>query len=177
MNIQTDDSLTDSSSETEETTLPEPLTWAYHPNEELKIRCAKAYEKYKNKFVQNKFSNLSSHTCAQLANSSRQLHRAGRITASICKEVFCTDHAQITSKTLFEKIMQHTKRRPTKQVQYGSAMESSTRDWYFVMRKEQHVNLSVRETGFHVRVNYLFLAASPHGIVSCDCHDQKLPKI
>ena len=83
-----DDSLTDFSSETEETTLPEPLTSPYDPNEELKIRCTKAYEKYKNKIVQNKFSNLSLHTCTQSANSSRQLHRAGRITVSICKEVF-----------------------------------------------------------------------------------------
>ena len=106
-----DDSLTDSSSETEETTLPEPLTSVYDPtavnlsNEELKICCTKAYEKYKNEFPQNQFSNLSLHTCAQLANPSWQLHRAGRITASICKEVFHTDHAQITNKTLVEKIM------------------------------------------------------------------------
>ena len=83
----------------------------------------------------------------------------------------------MTNKTLFDKIMQHTKTKPTKQMQYGSAMESSTRDWYFVMRKQEHVNLSVRETGFHVRVDYPFLAASPDGIVSCDCHDQKLPEI
>ena len=46
-----DDSLIDSSSETEETTLPEPFTSVYDPTainlsrEELKIRCTKAYEK------------------------------------------------------------------------------------------------------------------------------------
>ena len=56
-------------------------------------------------------------------------------------------------------------------------MELSTRDWYFARQKKQHVNLSVRETGFHVRVDYPFLGASPDGIVSCDCHDQKLLKI
>ena len=179
-----DDSLTiDSSSETEETTLPEPLTSVYDPtainlsNEELQIRCTKAYEKYKNEFTQNQFSNLSLHTCAQSANPSWQLHRAGRITASICKEVFCTDHTQIANKTLFEKIMQYTIRKPTKQMQYGSAMESSARDWYFATQKQQHVNLSVREAGFHVRVDYPFLGASPDGIVSCDCHDQKLLEI
>ena len=37
--------------------------------------------------------------------------------------------------------------------------------------------MSVRETGFHVRVYYPFLGASPDGIVSCDCHDQKLLEI
>ena len=104
-----DDSLTDSSSETVETTLPEPLTSLYDPtaidlsNEELKIRFRNAYEKYKDEFTQNQFSNLSLHTCAQSANPSWQLHRAGRITVSICKEVFYTDHTQITNKTLFEK--------------------------------------------------------------------------
>ena len=62
-------------------------------------------------------------------------------------------------------------------MQYGSAMESSARDWYFATQKQQHVNLSVREAGFHVRVDYPFLGASPDGIVSCDCHDQKLLEI
>ena len=177
------DSLTDSCSETEETTIPEPLTSVYDPtainlsNEELKIRCTRAYEKYKNEFAQNQFSNISFHTCAELANPSWQLHRAGRITASICKEFFCTDHTQITNKTLFEEIMQYTIRKPTNQMQYGSAMESSARDWYFATQKQKHVNLSVREAGFHVRVNYPFLGASPDGIVSCDCHDQKLLEI
>ena len=71
-----DDSFTDSSPETEETTLPETLTSLYDPtainlsNEELKIRCTKAYEKYKNEVTQNQFSNLSLHTCAQSANPS-----------------------------------------------------------------------------------------------------------
>ena len=48
-----DDSLTDPSSETEEPTPPEPLTSLYDPtvinlsNGELKIRCTKAYENIK----------------------------------------------------------------------------------------------------------------------------------
>ena len=37
--------------------------------------------------------------------------------------------------------------------------------------------MSVRESGFHVRVDYPFLGASPDGLVSCDYHDQKLLKI
>ena len=46
------------------------------------------------------------------------------------------------------------------------------------MQKKTHVNLNVRETGFHVRINYQFLGASPDGINSCDCHDdQKLLEI
>ena len=40
--------------------------------------------------------------------------------------------------------MQHTKRKPIKQMQYGSAMESSMNDWYFATQKQVHVNLSVR---------------------------------
>ena len=137
----------------------------------------KSYEKYENEFPQNQFSNLSLQTCAQSANPSWQLHRTGRITASICKQVFCTDYTQITNKTLFEKIMQYTIRKPTKQMQYGSAMEPSARDWYFATQKRQHVNLSVRETGFHVRVDCPFIGDWLDGIVSCDCHDQKLLEI
>ena len=55
--------------------------------------------------------------------------------------------------------MQYTKRKRTKQMQYGSTME----------QKQQHVNLSARETGFHVRKP----GASPDSTVSCDSHDQK----
>ena len=71
-----DNSLTDSSLETAETTLPESLTSVYDPtainlpNEELKVHCTKVYEKYKNEFTQNQFSNLSLHTYAQSANLS-----------------------------------------------------------------------------------------------------------
>ena len=73
--------------------------------------------------------------------------------------------------------MQYTIRKPTKQMQYGSAMEPSARDWYFAMQKRQHVNLSVRETGFHAGVDYPFIGDWLDGIVSCDCHDQKLLEI
>ena len=37
--------------------------------------------------------------------------------------------------------------------------------------------MSVRDTGFHVQVDYPFLRVSPGGIVSCDCHDRKLVEI
>ena len=73
-----DDSSTNSSSETEKTTLPEMLTSVYDAtainfsNEELKFRCAKAHEKYKNGFTQNQFTNLRLDTCTQSANPSCQ---------------------------------------------------------------------------------------------------------
>ena len=60
--LNSGDSLTDSSSEIEETTLPEPLTSVYDPttvklsNYELNVRCTKAYEKYKNEFRNHPFS-------------------------------------------------------------------------------------------------------------------------
>ena len=73
--------------------------------------------------------------------------------------------------------MQCAIRTPTKQMQYGSAMESSTRDWYFATQEPRHVNLSVRETGLNVRVDYLFLGPSHDGIALCDCHNQKLLEI
>ena len=32
-------------------------------------------------------------------------------------------------------------------------------------------SLSIKETGFHVRVDYPFLGASPGSIVPCNCHE------
>ena len=135
--LNSDDSLIDSSSETEETTFQN--SWPLTAINLWNIRSAKAYKKYKNEFTKNQFSNFEfAHLCS-IGKSFRQLHRTARITASICKEVFCTDRTQITNKTLFKKIMQYTKRNPTKQMQYGSATESAARDCYVAMQKQEHV--------------------------------------
>ena len=56
--------------------------------------------------------------------------------------------------------MQYAKRKSTKQMHHGPSMKPSARDCYFALQKQQHVNLSVRENSFHVRVDYPFLGAS-----------------
>ena len=87
--------------------------------------------------------------------------------------MFCTDDTQITNKALFGKIMQYTKRKLTNQMQCRSAAKWSASNCCVAMQKLEFVNLSVRETGFHVRVNYPFLGVLRDGIVSCGCHAQK----
>ena len=44
-------------------------------------------------------------------------------------------------------------------------MEWSIGDSWIAILKQLHVNLSVRENGFHVGVDYLFLGTSSDGIV------------
>ena len=69
--------------------------------------------------------------------------------------------------------MQCTERKLTNQMQYRSAAKSTASDCCLAMQKLEFVNLSVRETGFHVRVNYPFPGVLRDDIVSCGCHAQK----
>ena len=69
--------------------------------------------------------------------------------------------------------MQYTKRKLTNQMQCRSAAKWSASNFCVAMQKLEFVNLSVRETGFHVRVNYPFPGVLRDGIVSCGCHAQK----
>lgn len=53
--------------------------------------------------MQNQLSNLHLHNCVQLAKPSWQSDTAFRITASICKELLCTDHIQKMIKHCLRK--------------------------------------------------------------------------
>ena len=100
-------SQTETSSETEETSLPEPLTSLYDPSsinmsqEQLTEHCKKLYRVYKHTYSQKDFQNLLEKTKLQSLNPLWMIHRAGRITASIAGEVLKTNLTEITSESLF----------------------------------------------------------------------------
>ena len=77
-------SQTETSSETEETSLPEPLTSLYDPSsinmsqEQLAEHCKQLYRVYKQPYHQKDFETLLEKT-----HPLWMIHRAGRITASI----------------------------------------------------------------------------------------------
>ena len=118
--IDYDSSETDTSSETDETTLPEPLTSLYDPTtinlekEEITNVCQSVYEAYKKEYNDNAYANLSRYTKIQAQNPAWMTHRAGRVTASILKEVFCTNENTKTSQSLVDKIMQYKINKPNK---------------------------------------------------------------
>jgi len=45
------------------------------------------------------------------------------------------------------------------------------------MIESQHTDFKVTTTGIHVNATYLFLGASPDGLVECTCHGQGLVEI
>ena len=176
-------SQTETSSETEETSLPEPLTSLYDPSsinmsqEQLTEHCKKLYRVYKHTYSQKDFQNLLEKTKLQSLNPLWMIHRAGRITASIAGEVSKTNLTEITSESLFKKIMQYEAGVQNKYTRYGNLMEPVARSNYYESQHNIHENFKVDETGFLVSKDFPFLGASPDGMVSCSCHKPRLLEI
>ena len=181
--IDYDSSETDTSSETDETTLPEPLTALYDPTtinlekEEITNVCQSVYEAYKKEYNDNAYANLSRYTKIQAQNPAWMTHRAGRVTASILKEVFCTNENTKTSQSLVDKIMQYKINKTNKYTQYGIKMEPIAKQYYVNEESCKHKNFSTNEVGFLVKSNQPFLGASPDGLVNCSCHGKRVLEI
>lgn len=54
-------------------------------------------------------------------------------------------------------------------LKYGREMESEARDKYISTMKAEGNKLRVEESGLLVCADHVFLAASPDGIISCEC--------
>ncbi|XP_057298733.1 uncharacterized protein LOC130629513 [Hydractinia symbiolongicarpus] len=103
------------------------------------------------------------------------LHRAGRITASVSKSAFTCDLER--TKTLVDTVMQYKDQVDVVATRYGKRMETRARDVYTEKLDQIHTNFQVKTTGLHINTDFPYLAASPDGIVQCDCHSLGLKAI
>ena len=100
-----DDSDTDTSSENEETTIPEPLTSMFDPSsinlskEDLVQEAKEQYQTYIKEYRHRDFKNLHDVTTTQSSNPLWMIHRAGRVTASVVGEVFKTNELDVSNKS------------------------------------------------------------------------------
>ncbi|KAK6169729.1 hypothetical protein SNE40_020722 [Patella caerulea] len=170
---------TDSDQENDDNVLPEPITSLYDPTainlekKELIEFSEKQYHLYTQTYPQKAYDNLCEITKTQSLSTSWMLHRAGRITASTCFKISKTQVAN-PSKSLIKQIMQYEKSIDNKYIRYGKNMEPQARTLYSHIQSKLHQNLTVVETGFHVKAAYPFLGASPDGLVSCSGHPTRV---
>ena len=104
-------------------------------------------------------------------------HRIGRITASVLGKV---SRCQNTSYpySIVRSIMQYSK-PPTNvpSLKWGRQNEAIAREQYIAQHSQQHTNLQVQLCGLHISTDHPYLAATPDGIVSCDCCGEGLLEI
>ena len=60
---------------------------------------------------------------------------------------------------------------------WGISNESKAREAYEFSIADQHLNLSVADSGLHINENWPFLGASPDGLVFCECCGKGLCEI
>lgn len=176
------DEETDTASETEENSLPEPLTFLFEPtgiNESHDKSIYASFAKFKNYeklSYETQWQNLEKTTRKQSSNPRWRLHRVGRITASNCKEALNLD-IEKPSKSFRDKIMNYKESFSCKATSYGIKNEQKACNEYIKIAKNNHKNLKVQEAGLHVNPSFVYLGASPDGITTCDCHETGLLEI
>ena len=53
---------------------------------------------------------------------------------------------------------------------WGCKHEKAAKDMYFKNQSRNHQNLEIRDSGLCINPEWLFIGASPDGIISCQCH-------
>ena len=167
-----DDSETDTDCENETNRIPESLISLFDPtainmtNEELrehgkKLNSMCCYTNY-----HKMYENLFEATSEQASNKVWMIHRAGRITASICYKV----SRMQDSESLIESVMQYKPPFSSKYTEYGKAMEPEACRSFFSDESKKHENFTIYQSGLVIDADFPCLGASPDGIVTCSCH-------
>ena len=95
--------------------------------------------------------------------------RTGRVTASKFKAA-CSTNPDKPSKSLIKMICYPSAHLFSKAAtKWGISNESEAREAYEFSIPDQHLNLSVADSGLHIKQNWPFLGASPDGLVFCEC--------
>nr|XP_047128389.1 uncharacterized protein LOC124809027 [Hydra vulgaris] len=173
---------TESGSEDETSCLPEPITSLFDPtcNNSTEFQLLKhskqLYKDFSQTYFEKQYDQLAKVTYQQNQSSAWQVHRAGRITASICFNVFHTNK-DVLSESLIQEIMQYKKEFKTKFTQYGKKMECFAKNTFCEIQLKKHNNFVFVDSGFHVMVDLPFLGATPDEIFTCSCHGKGILEI
>ncbi len=170
---------TDSDTENDGNVIPEPLTSLFDPtainmSKDVLFRHAKIlYNGYLESYPKMAYEHLFEITKSQALSPAWMLHRAGRITASVCSQVF---HMR-NSKSLIANIMQYNSNFSSKYTQHGKDMEPIARKQFILEQSEHHTEFKVSDSGLVVDADKPYLGASPDGIVCCSCHGKGVLEI
>lgn len=164
--------------ESDEDNLPEPLTSLYDPacgnmpKVDLDRHCNQLYKNYCSKYDEKDYDNLFDITRKQNLSDIWKIHRAGRVTASLCYQISKMQH----SPSLINTILQYTS-FTSKYTEYGKSMENKAKQCFISAQSHLHSNFVVHEAGLRVSAKHPCLGATPDGIVSCTCHGSAVLEI
>lgn len=103
-------------------------------------------------------------------SASRQWfdYRAGRITASNMKSV-CTTDPKAPSRNLVKKVCYLQKGFENEATRWGLQNEGNAKQELVKFCKISHENVQLSDSGLHIPTDFPFIAASPDGMITCDC--------
>ncbi|XP_077550683.1 uncharacterized protein LOC144163887 [Haemaphysalis longicornis] len=102
------------------------------------------------------------------------LHRKGRVTASLFKDVCRSKRVRCT--TLINKIFTH-RQLNVPAIQYGIDNEGVAKERLLAFLQGHHNNARIEPCGLMINPKYPLLGCSPDGVFRCDCHEPVLVEI
>ena len=131
------------------------------------------------KVTSDEVRNAEVATRGQSKNKLWHDFRVGRVTASVMKQVCSTDPANPSQGLIMALCYPETKQFSTDATKWGENNEKRARGQFMdtLKHKNEHVNIDVMDCGLHICEDKPFIAASPDGIVECDCCGQSVVEI
>ena len=123
------------------------------------------------------FSENARHSIEELTKTDRiawRKERCGRITASNFGRIL---KCKYSCESILLDVMAYQPEISTEAVLWGKTKEKIALQKFIEKISPEHVNLSVRSTGLIIHREEPYLAATPDGIVSCDCHEDHVLEI
>lgn len=102
------------------------------------------------------------------------LHRKGRVTASLFKDV-CRSK-RVHCSTLINKIFTH-RQLHVPAIQYGIDNEGAAKERLLAFLQSMHTNARIEPCGLMIHPEHPLLGCSPDGVFRCDCHEPALIEI
>ena len=103
--------------------------------------------------------------------------RHGRVTASIAKNVVKFTKYHTADNYLTKTVLGNYVQIDTKPMKHGRYWEPVGRKLLVEQLQETHDNVQCKDVGLIVAHDTPYVAASPDGIVSCDCHGDSVLEV
>ena len=122
-------------------------------------------------------ASVEKETRSQSKSTLWYKHRAGTITSSRMKAV-CHTNSTNPAQSLVKSICFTMELNfSSKETDWGQKHEKTARDQYFRQQKSQHEHLEITDSGLVINPRWPFIAASPDGVINCDCHGKGVLEI
>ncbi|XP_070389189.1 uncharacterized protein [Dermacentor albipictus] len=112
---------------------------------------------------------IEKQTKAQSASEKWHLFRTGRITASNAGAVFATSLTKPSKSLLKRLCYPEDCKFQTAATQWGKKKEAAGRAAYIEAMQKHHLGFKCEMSGLHISIERPFLAATPDGLVHCNC--------